>query len=143
MNATKQGFTLIEILVVITILAVLATVGINSYRVSQIKSRDIARKADLAQIQRALEMYFNDKNLYPVAPLPWGDSLTDPSHPATVYMEKVPKDPVGNPEYCYVTVGTSYRLYAKLENSQDPKIGSYTCGGKSYNYGVSSPNVGL
>lgn len=150
---TKEGFTLIELLVVVTILAILATVGITSFRISQIKSRDAKRKSDLAQVQRALEMFYNDYGVYPVATagtiqgLTWGtDEFNDPND--TVYMKELPKDPTGNPEYCYATSAlapyTYYKLYARLENSQDPRIGGpYTCpgGGDTYNYGASSSNT--
>lgn len=149
-NCRKKGFTLIEILVVITILGVLSTVGLSSFRLSQLKSRDARRKSDLAQVQRALEMYMNDYGSYPIAnggnigTFVWGvDMMKDVKD--TVYMIKLPNDPTGNPEYCYNTDvnGLTYQLYAKLENGEDPRIGGpYTCAGlNTYNYGVSSSNT--
>lgn len=145
------GFTLIELLVVMTILGLLSTVGLVSFRTSQMKSRDSQRKSDLGQIQRALELYYNDYNAYPSSTegkinvggaLNWGDEFKDAK--GTVYMKELPKDPTGNPEYCYMnfTSPVSYKIYAKLENSKDPKIGGpYTCAGTSYNYGVASSNT--
>lgn len=151
---TKGGFTLIELMVVVAILGVLATVGLSSFRLSQIKGRDARRKSDLAQVQRALEMYYNDNGAYPVAAsggvigvFGWGAEFIDAEE--TVYMKELPKDPTGTQEYCYATSAvppyTYYKLYAKLENSQDPKAtlhadcGDVTDG--SYNYGVSSSNT--
>ena len=61
----KKGFTLIELLVVIAILGLLATVGLSSFRTSQLKGRDSKRKSNLSQIQKALEMYYNDYGQYP------------------------------------------------------------------------------
>jgi type II secretion system protein G len=158
----QTGFTLIELLVVMAILGILATVGLSSFRSSQLKSRDAKRKSDLEQVQRALEMYHNDYGRYPESEggkikiggsaLTWGGAeMTDGN---TLYMKELPGDPTGNPEYCYVfeagPPAIGYKLYAKLENSQDPHcIGgicsppSADCGGltKAYNYGVTSSNL--
>ena len=149
----KKGFTLIELLVVIAILGVLATVGISSFRNSQIRARDAKRKSDLEQIQRALEMYFSDKRTYPtsvpaeggtIGSVDWGGEFVDPDNTDTLYMKEVPQDPKSNPEYCYLYVASplSYKIYARLENTEDPvaKGNIYTCGANTYNYGVSSSN---
>lgn len=140
---SKKGFTLIEILVVMVILGIITTLAFGNYRVSQMKSRDAKRKADLGQIQRALEMYYNDKNVYPDRlDLSDGNNglMDDPR--GTIYMKELPVDPTGNPEYCYTSSGAYYKIYAKLENEQDPRIGGpFSCGGVSdYNYGVASSN---
>ncbi len=151
----KSGFTLIELLVVMAILGILATIGLSSFRTSQAKSRDAKRKSDLEQVQRALEMYFNDHGRYPTASngkivigvklLTWGeDEMVDAEAAATVYLKELPKDPSGSLEYCYFsqTAPLGYKLYAKLENSQDPAVaGPYSCGAGTYNYGVSSTNI--
>jgi len=144
---SNHGFTLIELLVVMVILGLLATVGLANFRTSQMKSRDSQRKSDLGQIQRALELYYNDYGVYPLSTsIAWGEEFEDAK--GTVYMKQLPKDPSGNPEYCYFYdpgPPMSYKIYAKLENSKDPKIGGpYTCGGNNtYNYGVASSNENL
>ena len=153
----SAGFTLIELLVVLAILAILAGIGLSTFRTSQVKSRDARRKSDLEQVQRALEAYMNDHNVYPnsldgkifvSSPLVWENRVEFKDDKGTVYMKQMPQDPTGNPQYCYNAVpsptpATSYQLYAKLENNQDPQIGGpYSCGGiSSYNYGVSSANT--
>jgi type II secretion system protein G len=147
------GFTLIELMVAMAILGILATVGISSFRSSQIKTRDARRKSDLGQLQRALETYYNDHSSYPLSndtglieideiSLSWGGELKDDND--TVYMKELPQDPNVNPAYCYISDGSSYRLYAMLENSEDPSRGGpYSCGGSDniYNFGLSSPNT--
>ena len=141
-KATK-GFTLIELLVVIAILGLLATIGIGSFQSSQIKGRDAQRKHDLGQIQKALEMYYNDYKAYPDA-INFGATWEDAQ--GTIYIKTVPNDPKGG-NYCYESDanGSYYKLYAKLENSQDPKIitpDSSVCPASAgYNYGVSSSNT--
>jgi len=151
-----QGFTLIELLVVISIIGILATIGLSSYQSSQMKARDGKRKSDLRQIGNALEAYFSDHNLYPLASggkikacgctdtpsvCGWGEGkFCDENE--TVYMVKVPSDPKQNPDYCYWSDGTSYKLYAKLENTNDPEATlSVSCAGEDYNFGISSSNT--
>jgi len=150
MNAIKKlGFTLIELLVVIAILGILATVGLGSFQSSQMKGRDAQRKSDLSQIQKALEMYYNDKGAYPTSIPVRGNEWRDTSVTGgTLYMKSVPGDPKGG-DYCYESDGTYYKLYAKLENTKDPAIEktgcancACSCGGQSgYCYKVTSPNA--
>ena len=142
---SKEGFTLIELLVVVVILGLLMTLGIGSFQSSQIKARDARRKNDLAQVQRALELYFNDYNQYPDSsdlPLsggPWEDDNE------TLYLKEFPQDPrFGNYNYVLGGSGASYQLYARLENVRDPAIGTYagiSCGDEDCNYGVASSNA--
>lgn len=54
---TKKGFTLLELLMVIMIIGILATVVVVNLTVSQKKARDSKRVADLQSIQSAVEMY--------------------------------------------------------------------------------------
>lgn len=145
MSAIKaKGFTLIELLVVIAILGVITGLSLSTFRGSQIKARDAKRKSDLEQVQRALEMYYNDKNFYP-ADLAWGEAFVDPDHSQTVYLKQLPRDPIASSQYCFVSDGVLYRLYARLENSQDPVVaGPYSCSGEAtYNYQVTSSNAQL
>lgn len=62
----KKGFTLLEILVVIGIIAILVALGATSYSTAQKKARDARRKSDLKSIQNALEQYYSICNFqYP------------------------------------------------------------------------------
>jgi len=62
----QKGFTLIELLVVIAIIGLLSTLAVVSLNSARQKSRDSKRVADVKQVQTALELYFQDQNLYPV-----------------------------------------------------------------------------
>jgi len=163
----KNAFTLVELLVVMAILGILAVVSLANFRTSQMKGRDAQRKSDLRQIANALEVYMSDHGGYPSSSngkiracgcgngtreCNWDEDsgereLCDVNN--TVYMSKVPGDPIANsatsssPNYCYWSDGTSFKLYAKLENTKDPEIGGpYTCAGNStYNFGISSSNT--
>ncbi len=61
----KKGFTLIELLVVIAIIGLLATVSVVAFSNAQKKARDARRLADMAQIQKALELYKDENGVYP------------------------------------------------------------------------------
>jgi len=117
-----NGFTLIELLIVIVILGILAALITGNFFTSLKKGRDARRKADLEQIQRALEMYYEDKKAYPVtAGLTFGGKLCE-NNPCVasdkVYMQKAPNDPISGKNYQYLSAdGTSYRLFACLENN--------------------------
>lgn len=152
----KKGFTLIELLVVIALLGVMSVLVIPSFNGSLRKSRDTKRKTDLAQIAKALEVYYNDAGSYPVSSngkiqvgtstIDWGSAFSNGS---VVYMTKLPKDPRSS-SYWYVSLGgttpTGYYLMAQLENTSDPDYYpvdsvTYPCGTTGCSFVVTSVNV--
>jgi general secretion pathway protein G len=158
----SAGFTLMEMLIVMVIIGILATLGLGSFQSSQQKGRDSKRKAELKQIGVALEAYYNDHRQYPLsasgliagcnggASCAWGTEFVDEN--GTVYMVELPADPKSNGAYFYDSDGTSYQLYTRLENTFDPEVSTDTnddpqvfsgvmCGELECNYGVSSGNT--
>jgi len=65
----KNGYTLIELLVTITIVLVLGTLGFVSYGYASANVRDAKRKSDLEGLRSALEMYRSDNGYYSEGPL--------------------------------------------------------------------------
>lgn len=62
----QQGFTMIELLVVISIIGILASLAVVSFTSSQKQARDSARKSDIRQYSTSIEAYANKNNgLYP------------------------------------------------------------------------------
>ncbi len=162
MKKRYLGFTLIELLVAMAIIAVLATVGLGAFFTAQMKGRDARRKADLEQIQRALEIYFNDKGVYPeAAEIDWGPGhdLVDPDGSGELYIKVIPSDPQSPGVTYFYEVDTPdrtwYNLYAILENDNDvcftanpvacvhpEHLGTAgACGSENCRYKVSSPNA--
>lgn len=67
MRKNKSGFTIVELLVVITIIAILASIVVVTYRGTQGRARDDRRKTDIHNITKALELYYSDNNAYPLS----------------------------------------------------------------------------
>lgn len=157
----NRGFTLIELIIVFAILGMMAAAVIavlNPFAQFQ-KANDARRKADLSQIQKALESYYQDNGKYPDnasasdyrimnesgAIINWGGSWQP-------YMNILPKDPTTGYTYLFVSNGQTYYLYASLERgNKDPQVCNSgnrctnapvnaNCGG-TCNYGVASADV--
>ena len=156
----KKGFTLIELMIIMAILAILAGIVTGNLINSLKKGRDTERKADLHQIQNALELYYHDHHAYPTPPpqptpgLPFGTEGLEEGN--TIYIKKLPNDPISTYQYYYTgsNTGSFYSLYSIIENSQDTGKGVSQSGytgtdcdnggaGTECKYGVSSPNITL
>lgn len=135
---SSQGFTLIELMIVISIIAVLTGVVGGNYLTSRVRARDAERKSSMQQISKALELYFNDYKRYPSSdngritpheepgsvllanPLNWGQTFLDNNN--TVYMKQLPSDAQApSRQYFYEVdpTGLKFRLYSRLENTND------------------------
>ena len=142
-----SGFTLIELIIGMAIIAIISGALWGNFFSSLSKGRDSRRKQDLESVAKALEIYYNDKKAYPTALPAFGETFVNSDNSAVIYMPKLPQDPAyPASSYCYPTIadGSSYKIYAKLENRSDPAIlptlavcGSYS----DYNYGISSQNI--
>ncbi|MBI2596536.1 type II secretion system protein [Candidatus Daviesbacteria bacterium] len=132
----KNAFTLIELLIAISIISVLSVIGLVVYKGVQSKTRDSIRKQDLNKLAMALEVYAQQHNGKYIAN---SDNCT-----ATVFSTTIadylsggiaPQDPQGR-DYCYIsTDGLTFTLCANLENQENSLV-SCPLG---YNYGI-EPN---
>jgi general secretion pathway protein G len=115
---TNRGFTLIELLVVIVIIGLLTGILLVNYNSVRQRGRDAKRKSDLQQVASALEIYKADEGSYPATgSLSWGESFTGGD--GTIYMSKLPEDPLSTRVYYYNSDGTTFTLEACLENVAD------------------------
>ena len=80
----EDGFTLIELMVVLALITTLAAIGMNQYRNSQIYAKEAVLKEDLFRMRDAIDQYYADKNQYPATL----DALVSDG-----YLRKLPEDP--------------------------------------------------
>jgi len=133
-HSKSRGFTLIELLIVIAIIAVLTGIIITNLSGSRAKSRDAKRVSDIAQIQLAIEQYFDRCQQYPF-------SITNPTTSIyngcpnggsgsgqlnlSSFISQIPTDPSTGVLYQYTTytpsggVPSDYVLHAQLETKGD------------------------
>jgi prepilin-type N-terminal cleavage/methylation domain-containing protein len=60
----ESGFTIIELLIVIAIIGILATLVLTNFQGAQAKGRDTVRKNDMNSIYQKLEEYYNENGSY-------------------------------------------------------------------------------
>jgi prepilin-type N-terminal cleavage/methylation domain-containing protein len=84
----QQGFTLVELLVVVAIIGMLASLSIVALGSARTKARDAARVASVKNIQTALELYYSDTGLYPSTVTPGSPLVTS----SVTYLNSVPKN---------------------------------------------------
>jgi general secretion pathway protein G len=94
-NYPILGFTLIELMVVISLLVILASMGLVQYRHSIEHSQEAVLRDDLFKVRDAIDQYYADKNSYP-------DSLD--TLVSSGYIRAVPKDPITKSESTWQTV---------------------------------------
>lgn len=149
----ENGFSLIELLVSIAVIAMIMAVLFPNFMGFRQRARDIQRKSDINQIQKALELYKLDQNpqSYPTsfAALSCGTCFSSgTSCTGSIYMKKFPCDPIGTaPTYVYVTVtGTpdslKYVLSTCLENAADSEkdaVFNPVCAASRTSYTISEP----
>lgn len=118
----KNGFTLIELLVSMGIIAVLTGMAVFNFNQARMRARDVQRKNDLSQMQKALELYKNDNGgIYPDSLGVNQSVLTDGEYSSKVFND--PKDPTGDgwPAYAYTrgVTNKTYTITTCLENKTD------------------------
>ncbi len=159
-----SGFTLVELLVAISIIGISFGVIISSATGIQKSGRDTQRQSDLRLIQSALQHYYADQSFFPtsdstapgVTNLNSGSttltsSIGNPSPPSSIktYINTLPKDPSSGANYVYkalpitpcdnsATLCQKFCLYANLEN---PPAGGLPdqCTLTGYNLAITQP----
>jgi prepilin-type N-terminal cleavage/methylation domain-containing protein len=145
----KRGFTLIEVLVVIAILAILVIGTLFSLTQQRLKAEDAQVKSYLSRLKIAFEEYYNDKGCFP--PTEWFDDQSDcGSSNLNPYLNYIQCDKKTGLPYAYETDSTAchqwFKFYAtfNLPHFDQQAISQRSpLGSKKGNYGVSSTNVNL
>ena len=81
---STRGFTLIELMVVMTLIVILAGIGLAMHANSQTRAREAVLKENLFRMRDAIDQYYADKNAYP----PTLEALVTDK-----YLRAIPNDP--------------------------------------------------
>jgi general secretion pathway protein G len=141
MRNRHSGFTLIEIMVVVVILAVLGALVVPNILDKVDNARVTAAKTDIRSIGTALDLYRLDNFKYPtteqglqaLVKQPADPTITN--YPAHGYLKTIPIDPWRNP-YVYVSPGADGREYDITSFGKDGKPG-----GEGYDADISSFSI--
>ncbi|WP_439634111.1 type II secretion system major pseudopilin GspG [Glycocaulis sp.] len=113
---TEAGFTLVEIMVVVVIIGLLATVVVLNVLPSQDRARIEKARADIGRIEQAIEMFRLDMGRYPTTDEGLEVLVTAPADPRLAarfpeggYINRLPEDPWGG-QYQYMSPGEHGRF---------------------------------
>ena len=101
-HRTQSGFTLIELMIVMSIIGILATLAIPSFMVAIKHAREAVLKEDLQTMRAAIDSYTMDKQK---APQSLDDLIQDG------YLKSIPEDPMTHSKDSWVT-DTSDAMYS-------------------------------
>lgn len=111
----RKGFTLIELVVVMAIIAMLLTLAVPRYFKSVQRSKEAVLKHDLAQLRDSLDKYYGDVGKYP--------NLLD-DLVTRKYLRAIPRDPITDSDSTWVVVppedadkGAVYDVHSGAEGS--------------------------
>ncbi len=94
----SRGFTLIELMIVVSIVGILASIAVPSYQTGLIKAREAVLRENLYAIRSAIDQHYADAGRYP-------DSLRELVEKK--YLRDIPKDPIANSSDSWITVAPS------------------------------------
>lgn len=127
MQKSVSGFTIVELLIVIVIIAILAAISVTAYTGIQNRANDSAIQSDLKTLATKLQLYKIQQDTYPA-----NGTLPDLAFKATKTAYET-SGTTSNLVYCYTTDRLSFVVTAlsKSKNiyyisSQDPNPQKYT-----------------
>jgi general secretion pathway protein G len=141
MPSRQRGFTLIEIMVVVVILAVLGALVVPKILENVDKARVTRAQSDIRAIQTALDVYRLDNVKYPTTEQGLQALVKQPADPTITnyrsggYLGSLPKDPWNRP-YKYASPGTDGRDYDITSFGRDGQPG-----GEGYDADISTSTL--
>lgn len=142
----RRGFTLIELVIVVALIMILASIGLGGYLISTVRSNDTKRRNDLSQIAKAVEIFNADVGRYPIADdsgnmlcmdktvdestgavtitnPACGTKLTYRYNNITKSYLTIPVDNESGNKYIYEsTDGKTFAVYTALQNDKDKDL---------------------
>jgi len=124
----ERGFTLIEIMVVVIIIGLLASVVVLNILPNVDKAKVNKAKQDIQSLELALSEFYLDNSKYPTTEQGLQALVTQPTDPTIRhwkpggYVQRVSKDPWGN-DYQYVFPGTHGKAYDLFSYGADGQPG--------------------
>ena len=89
----ERGFTLIELMIVVAIIAILAGILIPNFVNARAQAQTAACESNMRQIATALELYYADNQQYPTAASMTNVTPALLTSNGVVYLSNIPKDP--------------------------------------------------
>lgn len=125
----KRGFTIVELLIVIVVIAILAAITIVAYNGVQERARFAVYRSDINTINKAILMYYADNGVYPGGSTQncWTNLSTGTGDFITglvpKYLPKIPDTPNGSTgqnyyAYCFTANGTEYKVLRLVPGGQ-------------------------
>lgn len=118
-----RGFTIVELLIVIVVIAILATISVATYSGIQSRAEFSRLKAELSSLNKAVEMYYIDHGSYPVRTSWSGNNqaINDAFIPglAPHYIDRTPQvesHGAARPTFLYISDGSGYKLVYIADN---------------------------
>jgi type II secretion system protein G len=134
-KAQKRGFTLVELLIVIVVIAILAAISVVAYNGVQARARDSQRTSDIANLVKAIEMYYLDHGTFPR--ITGGSSTINSSWATTAdsswqllvnelapYMSGIGRDPISTPGESIISTSSTGYNYAYFSNNSGTYCGT-------------------
>lgn len=121
----RAGFTLFELLVVISIIGILIGFISVAFSGAQERARDARRKQDMDAVQKALEQYYSlADSSYPSSCYSSGNTI---SYDSTTIMESFPSDPKSTMSYQSSGCDSDGYCYCAEMESADGNYGAADC----------------
>lgn len=116
MRKTTSGFTIVELLIVIVVIAILAAISIVAYNGIQNRTNDSAVKSDLSLSLRNVELYRVDNDKYPTGFANLA-AMKTAGH-ALVASQSAYNTSTNNYAFCYDGTGNGYAIAARSKSGK-------------------------
>ncbi|MCP2597222.1 type II secretion system GspH family protein [Candidatus Aminicenantes bacterium AC-335-G13] len=118
MKRSNRGFTLAELLIVMVLIGILASIAIPQFKHATLKAKEAVLKENLYVLRKVIDDYYSDKGKYP----PSLEALVEEG-----YLRRIPIDPITGSDKTWVVIReplTEENMYQEELGIIDVKSGS-------------------